>query len=69
MKSFTSVTPSLFKSVGEATTFVVPNSGANIIKSFTSVTPSLFKSVGQATTTFMVPVAFTLPQPPLRGIE
>ena len=69
MKSFTSVTPSLFKSVGEATTFVFPNSGANIMKSFTSVTPSLFKSVGQASTTFMVPEAFKLLQPPLRGIE
>ena len=39
------------------------------MKSFTSVTPSLFKSVGQATTTFMVPEAFKLLQPPVKGIE
>ena len=68
MKSFTSVTPSLLKSVGELT-FEVPNAGANIMKSFTSVIPLLFKSVGQDATTFMVPVALTLPQPPVKGIE
>ncbi len=47
----------------------VPNAGANIMKSFTSVIPLLFKSVGQDATKFMVPVALTVPQPPVKGIE
>ena len=48
---------------------MVPNAGAKIKKSFTSVTTSLFKSVGQVPTTVIVPVALTLPQPPVKGIK
>ena len=44
------------------------NWALKIKKSFTSVTTSLFKSVGQVPTTVIVPVALTLPDPPVKGI-